>query len=107
MNPQRNDLNRRDFFDWTARGLSGAALSSLLIRDGLAAQPKLSNYAPKAKRVIHICLCGGLSQVDSFDYKPKLKEMHGKSLKASEKPDVFFGQVCARRLKTGTGRGSR
>jgi hypothetical protein len=43
--------------------------------------------------VIHICLCGGLSQVDSFDYKPKLKTMHGKSLAAEEKPDVFFGKV--------------
>ncbi|MDB4587437.1 DUF1501 domain-containing protein, partial [Akkermansiaceae bacterium] len=35
---------------------------------------------PKAKRVIHLCLCGGVSQVDTFDYKPKLAEMHGKSL---------------------------
>jgi hypothetical protein len=31
--------------------------------------------------------------VDSFDYKPKLKTMHGKSLAAEEKPDVFFGKV--------------
>ncbi|NIP95607.1 MAG: DUF1501 domain-containing protein, partial [Akkermansiaceae bacterium] len=27
------------------------------------------------------------------DYKPKLKEMHGKSLQTDEKPDVFFGRV--------------
>jgi hypothetical protein len=86
-------MKRRDFFNWTQRGLTGAALSSLLIRDGLASQSKESHVAPKAKRVIHICLCGGLSQVDSFDYKPKLKELHGKSLKTDEKPDVFFGRV--------------
>ncbi|MFP6875760.1 MAG: DUF1501 domain-containing protein, partial [Roseibacillus sp.] len=86
-------LSRRGFFDWTSRGLGGAALSSLLIRDGLATQSKESHYPPRAKRVIHICLCGGLSQVDSFDYKPKLKTMHGKSLVAEEKPDVFFGKV--------------
>lgn len=86
-------MKRRDFFNWTQRGLTGAALSSLLIRDGLASQPKESHVAPKAKRVIHICLCGGLSQVDSFDFKPKLKELHGKSLKTDDKPDVFFGRV--------------
>ena len=86
-------MKRRDFFNWTQRGLTGAALSSLLIRDGLASQSKEAHVAPKAKRVIHICLCGGLSQVDSFDYKPKLKELHGKSLKTDEKPDVFFGRV--------------
>jgi hypothetical protein len=42
---------------------------------------------------IHICLCGALSQVDSFDYKPTLERWHGHSLAAGERPDVFFGQV--------------
>ncbi len=46
-----------------------------------------------AKRVIHIVACGGLSQVDSFDYKSALQSLHGKSLVSSEQPDVFFGQV--------------
>ena len=64
--------NRRDFFNWTQRGLTGAALSSLLLRDGYASQPKESHYVPKAKRVIHLCLCGGFSQVDTFDYKHRL-----------------------------------
>ena len=93
-------LSRRDFFDFVKSGLTGAALASLLQRDALAgvlssansASP-LPHFAPKAKRVIHICLCGGLSQVDSFDYKPKLIELHGKSMAADERPDVFFGQV--------------
>src|SRR5204862_7652409 len=51
------------------------------------------HHLPKAKRAIHIFLCGGLSQVDSFDYKPELEKLHGKSLTADERPDVFFGQV--------------
>ncbi len=38
-------------------------------------------------------MCGGVSQVDSFDYKPDLDRLHGKSLTADERPDVFFGQV--------------
>jgi len=86
-------IDRRTFLDWTKNGLGGAAASSLLLQDGFAAPPKLAHSAPKAKRVVHICLCGGLSQVDSFDYKPKLTELHGKSLSSEEKPDVFFGKV--------------
>jgi len=50
------------------------------------------HHAPRAKRVIHITACGGVSQIDTFDYKPELAKQHGKSL-AGEKPDVFFGQV--------------
>ena len=34
-----------------------------------------------------------MSQVDSFDYKPELAKLHGKSLAGDEKPDVFFGKV--------------
>ena len=43
--------------------------------------------------MIHIVACGGVSQVDSFDYKPELAKYHGKSLDGDEKPDVFFGKV--------------
>src|SRR5262249_8586045 len=51
------------------------------------------HHPPRAQRAIHICLCGGLSQVDSFDYKPALDKLHGRSLNTKERPDVFFGQV--------------
>src|SRR5689334_9133298 len=91
-------MNRRDFLHWTAHGLGGAALASLLQRDGKldAAPAEVSgtpHHAPKARRAIHICLCGALSQVDSFDYKPELARLHGRSLQSRERPDVFFGQV--------------
>ena len=86
-------IKRRDFLNWSTHGIGGAALSSMFLEDGFASQPIKPHYAPNVKQVIHICLCGGISQVDSFDYKPKLKEMHGKSLQADEKPDVFFGRV--------------
>ena len=46
------------------------------------------HHSPKAKRAIHITLCGGLSQVDSFDYKPALAEKRGQDLPAS----VHMGQ---------------
>lgn len=92
-------MNRRDFLHWTTHGLAGAALASLLQRDhkleaspGEASDPA-PHHPPKARRAIHICLCGALSQVDSFDYKPELARLHGRSLQSSERPDVFFGQV--------------
>ena len=92
---------RREFFSWVGNGLGGAALASLMIRQGVAeTDTKLEtadsphvHHVGRAKRVIHICLCGGLSHLDSFDYKPMLERMHGKSLAGDERPDVFFGQV--------------
>ncbi len=93
-------LDRRGFLSWTTGGIGGAALASLLIKDGLTNEAKCSeergripHHQPKATRVIHICLCGALSQVDSFDYKPELERLHGRSLNTTERPDVFFGRV--------------
>lgn len=44
-----------------------------------AAKPFLT-HAPKAKRVIHLCMAGGPSHLESFDYKPMLEKMHNKVL---------------------------
>ncbi|MBS0262102.1 MAG: DUF1501 domain-containing protein [Planctomycetes bacterium] len=96
-----NRLNRRDFLAWPACGLGGGALLSLLAQEGLVragavpgeADDLPPHHPPKAKRAIHFFLCGGVSQVDTFDYKPELDRLHGRSLTADERPDVFFGQV--------------
>ncbi|HSI33410.1 MAG TPA: DUF1501 domain-containing protein [Tepidisphaeraceae bacterium] len=97
MDTFAHHLSRRGFMSWVGGGLASASLASLLTRDALAEHAESPtgspHFAPRAKRAIHICLVGPLSQVDSFDYKPELARMHGKSLVASEKPDVFFGQV--------------
>ncbi len=99
--PADTVVDRRGFFSWARSGLGGAALASLLLQDrhagaepvpGEAADPP-PHHPAKAKRAIHICLCGALSHLDSFDYKPELTRLHGKPMPASEKPDVFFGQV--------------
>jgi hypothetical protein len=99
--PIDDSLNRRELFTWARTGLSTAALASLLARDrpahaavvpGEAHDPAPHRRAI-ATRAIHICLCGGLSQVDSFDHKPELDRLHGRSLVSDEKPDVFFGKV--------------
>src|SRR5438477_7807848 len=92
-------LSRRDWLGQFATGLGGVAFASLLARDA-AAQPAPDRLAdapphhpPKAKRAIQIFLQGGLSQVDSFDYKPELEKLHGMSVPGDEKPQAFMGKV--------------
>jgi len=84
---------RRDFFHWGMNGLAATAFVSLLNQETTAAPKDARTIAPKAKRAIHICLVGGMSHVDSFDYKPELKKLNGKSLKTDEEVDLFFGQM--------------
>ena len=79
-------LDRRAFL---AR--AGAFAASGLLRVGPG--DRAPHHAPRARRVVHICLCGGLSHVDSFDHKPLLWRMHGKPMPVDEKPDTFFGNV--------------
>lgn len=87
-------MNRRDCLSWSARGLAATALLDLLQRDAPAAEPPVAHRIPaKARRCVQISLVGGLSHIDSFDYKPTLAEYHGKSLKTDTPPDIFFNQV--------------
>ena len=96
-----NSLDRRGFLSWTKHGLGSAALISLLLRDRVLHAEPLGgqsddpppHHPPKAKRVIHVVACGGVSQIDSFDYKPALKKLHGRELGDDDRPDVFFGKV--------------
>lgn len=94
------DPTRRDLLSWTGAGLAAAALATLGAKDaragvavpGDAADPP-PHFPSKARRAIHIYACGGLSHIDSFDYRPALEKYHGKPLDSAERPDVFFGQV--------------
>ena len=98
MNTDR--ISRRRVLDFSTASLTSAAFTSLLMRDRVAradavpAEAKGTPHLPvKAKRVIHLCLCGGVSHIDSFDYKPELEKFHGKSLQSEERPATFFNQV--------------
>lgn len=93
------DFSRRDWLSSLATGLGGVALASLMARES-SAEPVKSEAAdppphhpPKAKRAIQIFLQGGLSQVDSFDYKPELELLHGKPVPGDVKPQAFMGKV--------------
>ena len=59
-------------------GLTGARSFAAPALDPLAG--KLAHFAPRAKRVIFLFMQGGVSHVDSFDYKPELFRQDGKSL---------------------------
>ena len=68
-------LRRRELLQRAAGGFGGLALSSLLSADGNRA---VQNDVPaKAKRVIQIFCSGGLSHVDTYDYKPELVKRSG------------------------------
>ncbi|MEX2213468.1 MAG: DUF1501 domain-containing protein [Phycisphaeraceae bacterium] len=93
---------RRHFFRDCGLGVGKIALASL-IADGVAsrlaraaepsraAQPTPPHFRPKAKRVIFLFMAGAPSQLDMFDYKPKLAELEGKPLP----PSVIKGQRYA------------
>lgn len=92
-------VSRRELLARFGSGLSGIALASLLVGEGrgVFAAEEASDPPPhhpaRAKRVVQIFLQGGLSQVDSFDYRPELIKYHGKSMPTTEKPDPLFGKV--------------
>jgi len=75
-----NDLiiDRRDFLSRCGMGFGALSLESLLA-DSTAPSP---HFAPKAKRVIHLFMNGGPSQVDTFDRKTELQKRHGQSIGA-------------------------
>jgi hypothetical protein len=85
-------LTRRQFFGRSAAGIGTFALASLLNESLFAGDVALSrpqgalsalHFAPKAKRVIYLFMSGGPSHIDLFDYKAKLKELHGSELPGS------------------------
>jgi hypothetical protein len=85
---------RRSFLADTGMGFTGLALGAMLSRDGIAraATPDSELAAPpvaKAKAVIWIFLCGGVSHVESFDPKPELNRYAGKSIDTTPYKDVL------------------
>jgi hypothetical protein len=80
-------LTRRYFFGKAAAGLGTAALASLLQADESGgAMPGIPHFPPTAKRVIYLFQSGAPSQMDLFDYKPRLTD-----LAKTELPDSIRG----------------
>ena len=76
------EITRRQFFGGGAFGIGTLALSALAGRDAHARErsplaPKPPHFAPKAKSIIYLFMAGAPSQLDLFDYKPKLSQFDG------------------------------
>jgi hypothetical protein len=90
-------VTRRSFLADTGMGFTGLALSAMLFRDGAAqaspaptsADARLPHFPPRAKSIIWIFLCGGVSHIESFDIKPELNKYAGKSIEATPYKDVL------------------
>jgi hypothetical protein len=86
---------RRHFFSGLGMGLGTAALASLMPSQTAAAAasnglPELPHFAPKAKRAIYLFMAGAPSQLDMFDYKPKLDDLFQDDLR--QMPSIQMGQ---------------
>ena len=91
VNPEDffQSVNRRAFLRHSAYGLGSLALGSLMENLAYAQTPQQAqraiekgavpvlHFAPRAKRVIHLCMAGGPSQFETLDNKPALAKLHG------------------------------
>ena len=97
-------MSRRSFFRASGTGIGFAALATLLREDLGAAPagseafgglPDLPHFAPKAKRVIYLCMSGAPSHLDLFDYKPHLRDMAGEELPDSVREGLQLTTMTA------------
>jgi hypothetical protein len=83
MNPL---LSRRDALKSSAAGfayLAFAGLSTMAAEERNPLAPRRSHFPARAKRVIFLCMEGAPSHVDTFDYKPKLAQRDGQSMRGA------------------------
>lgn len=99
----RQPLTRRELLWKAGGGLGGVALACLMQEDAAAVArgagggddpyaARAPHFPGRAKRVIQIFLCGGVSHVDTFDYKPELERHDGQPLSGKGTVDTFFAQ---------------
>lgn len=101
-------VKRRAFLTQSAYGLGGAAFASLLDRASAAAPAvagagkgavSVPHFPIKAKRVIHLCMAGGPSHVETFDWKPELQRLDGKAFPESFTKGQQLAQLQGAELK--------
>jgi hypothetical protein len=86
-------ITRRSFVGGTAALAAGGELSlfnrlsaAAALNGGHPLAPRPGHFPAKAKHLILFFFTGGLSHVDTFDYKPKLQEDHGKKISGASRP---------------------
>ncbi|APZ91928.1 DUF1501 domain-containing protein [Fuerstiella marisgermanici] len=102
------EMLRRTFLRQSGVGVGAAAFSSLLANDAAAANsrtnahgglPGFPELPPRVKRVIFLCMAGGPSHLETFDYKPTLEKMDGKPMPASYTAGQPIAQLQGQELK--------
>ncbi len=98
---QYRALPRREFLWRLGGGLGGIALAQLLGRSQLLAQTSSLaagadlngglHHRAKVRRVIQLFMNGGVSQIDTFDYKPELSRRHGEKFDPGERVESVTG----------------
>ena len=88
-------LSRREMLRTTGLGIGAVAATNLLAETGDLDEGDRSplalrkpHFAPRARRIIHLFMNGGPSQIDTFDPKPELEKLNGKPL-----PDSLLKQL--------------
>jgi hypothetical protein len=87
-------MTRRDLLRTVSAGFGWLALKGMMASAADSANPlarKTPHFAPRAKRVIFLCMQGGPAHMDTFDYKPKLTEDNGKPGVAKGGGSHLFG----------------
>ncbi|MGY8767940.1 MAG: DUF1501 domain-containing protein [Pirellulales bacterium] len=103
----KNNISRRSFLNQTALGIGPLALMSMLSGDVKGQEKNAFNSGvirkphvpPKVKRIVHLCMAGGPSHLETFDDKPKLKEMHGQPMPESYTKGQQIAQLQGKELK--------
>jgi len=91
-------FSRRHFLWQSGGGLGALALAWLLAQDRARASglpvssARQPHFRPKAKRIVQVFCAGGVSHLETFDYKPELERRHGQSLEGRGENLGFFGQ---------------
>ena len=95
-----NDVRqtRRTFLGRASMGLGSLALGNLLqgASPGISGYP---NFAPKAKRVIFLCMAGGPSHLELFDHKPTLEKLDGQGMPESVTKGQQIAQLQGKELR--------
>lgn len=84
-------ISRRQMLGMMGDGFGVCALMAMLQADGASADEKMPHHSPKAKAVIQIFCPGGMSHVDTWDYRPELERLHGQSFDAELGKQTFAG----------------
>ncbi len=98
-------LTRRTFLGQSSRGLGALAFTSLLNPSLLRAEEKWRgvvnplHVTARAKRVIYLCMAGGPSHLETLDFKPKLRELHGQPMPESVTKGKQIAQLQGQALK--------